>query len=529
MMQLRTKLVAAGLAVVLAGAALVAFASPASAAEWHAYKGDVYAGHAYGLLVPPRAESIEVAWSGAESGSASLSIFDPAGAKVGHYALGPGLTAASVASPQEGRYVLYVYEVSGGALNVRVSAPAAPAQLDLRQMPLKREDVSVSTQDAPGRLDKAVTATLKAPAVFVTLLYQGSAEGLDATVSSVKGPVVTIAGETGTAFAPGVYSSLSGTRTMDAANLDGTAYTVEIHARSFEGSLVLTTLAVDFGAPVAPEKPADVKAPAPPATPWTVNGASPTFAFESGKAYAFQAKAGKLLLADPAVEAKTNDTHGHDEYRYFSDAVSIYAPDDSLLAYVEIDHETPNATVELPVEGEYVAFVHHASDEVVLAKLVGATSAPALRELPLVEETFEFEASDLFAGGEKEFTLTRVPVLMHLAPTQEGVELLAYAEVANEDGVAVAYNNLARTPGVRFAGGSWADPSVFQAGTHVFRAGGVLQDGLTLSSLGFDRAGKVVEAEVEEPAGDWFPLPPAPPGKPAAPAVPGLGVLGLFG
>ena len=496
----RTKLYAIGMAALVAAAAALFLATPAAAAEWHAYEGDVFPGHAYGLQVPADAESFEILWTGPSNASASLAVYDPAGAKVGHYALSESLTSAAVVAPVQGRYVIYVYELTGGALDLRVSAPVAPAALDLQKMPLVREDVAVSTSDAPARLDKAITATLKAPAVFLTLLYEGSAQGMDATVSSAKGPVMTITGESGTAFSPGVYSSLSGERRMDAANLDGTLYTVEVHAASFEGTLFLTTLAVDFKtssptppvakAPAAPDAP-PAQAPAP--APWNATGGA-TFAFGAGKAYAFLAQPGELLLADPLVnekEGKRNasryDVHG---------AVSIYAPNDTLLAHVVLDHDRMNATVALPVEGEYVAYVHHARKDVILAKLAGAPADPSLRELPLAEEALVFEPASFLGGDVVEFTLARVPVALTLEA--RGLDALRSAHVENEAGVVASYNAVVGGTGFQGLEWTWVDPTLFRAGEHTFAAHGFLGQDMVLTSVSYLRSGAVPDAEAHD-------------------------------
>lgn len=542
----RAKLLAAGLAVLFAGAAALVLAGPATAAEWHAYQGDVFPGHAYGLQVPAKAESFEVAWTGPSNASASVAIYDPSGARVGHYALSDALASAVVASPVEGRYVLYVYELTGGALNLRVSAPAAPAALGLQKLPLVREDVPVASADAPARLDKGIAVSLKAPAVFLTLLYEGSAEALDATVSSAKGAALTVTGETGTAFSPGVYSSLSGQRRLDAANLEGTAYTVEVHAKSFEGTLFLTTLAVDFKAPVpeapvakAPDAPTAPTAPsspvAAPANPWNATGGA-TFAFGEGKAYAFEAKAGELLLADPMVrEGKDARNRSYSEYDVH-DAVSIYAPDDTLVAYVVLEHDAMNATVKLPVDGEYVAYVHEARDRVVLARLSAASAAPALRELPLVEETFDFAGSSLLGGaGEYDLTLARAPVALALEPAGGGsLDALASAVLENEEGVVASYSALVGgAPGM---GWTSVDPSHFRAGEHAFSADGVLGQGYVLTVVSYDRAATLPAAaehvHAEHHGHEEPPAPPAPAADAALPSLKGLAlpaVPGLYG
>src|ERR1051325_6808204 len=78
----------------------------AQAASWHDYKGDVFAGHAYGLQVPADAKSYEVTLSGEPTASAKVAFFDPSGAPLGYHQLSKALTPASVASPQPGRHFL---------------------------------------------------------------------------------------------------------------------------------------------------------------------------------------------------------------------------------------------------------------------------------------------------------------------------------------------------------------------------------------------------------------------------------------
>jgi hypothetical protein len=298
----------------------------AQAATWHDYKGDIFAGHAYGLQVPADAKSYEVVLSGDDAASAKLAFFEPSGAKLGYYALSKDLTSASVAAPEAGRHILYVYDLQGGALSLRIDSETEPSVLDLHKIQLNKAEIDVGSQDAAGKLDKVFTAKVPTTPVFVTLLYEGSANGLDATVASAKGDVVTIADETGVAFSPGVWTTQTGTRTSDPGNLDGTAYTVTIHADKFEGRLVLTSLSLDLKAPPLPT-PVKGTPSAPSATattPAPVPAPGSVFALPVGKAMAFDAKAGTLVLS-AIKDSKRNDS-------YVSDAISIYAPDDTLLS-----------------------------------------------------------------------------------------------------------------------------------------------------------------------------------------------------
>lgn len=526
----RTKILAVALAALAAVAASVAVAGSASAATWHAYEGDLHPGHAYSLDVPAGSESLEVAYEG--MGLAQVALYDPAGAKLGFYELSPALTSANLASPAEGRYAIYVYDVQQGALSLRVNSEAAP-DLALQEVALARQDYKLGTFGS-GALDKIVTAQLHAPAVFATLLYEGSAQGLDATISSAKGAVVTITGETATAFSPGVWTAYAGQRTSTPANLDGLAYTVELHAQSFEGTLVLTTLSLGLAEPVVdPEVQPVPVAPAP--------LDAPVFALAAGKAVAFEAPAGELVLADPswvekmAKEPKEDDpeARGRGDYRYVHDVIALYAPDDTLLAYVELTGDEPMAKVELPVAGEYVAYVHQAGeDDVVLAMVPGALDVQ-VRELTLTEETFEFAADSFFGGQTQELELSAVPVTLSLRFGEDAFGTLGHAQVAHEDGVVASANGLILAPGVEWFAWSWQDPANFRAGAHELHVDGIFQGSLTLVSTSFVReavevVAEPVEAPAEEPADEPAEEPTPPPMPVAAPRVQDL-LARLFG
>jgi hypothetical protein len=526
----RNKMIALSVGVVALLAAVTLGLHEASASTWHTYTGDVYAGHAYGLDVPPNAKSYEIDLAGDANATAKLAFFDPSGAKLGYYELSSTLTSASVASPSAGEHVLYVYDLAGnGALTLKVDSDTAP-QADLSQIPLTRADVSVASQDAAGQLDKVISAKLDQAPVFVTLLYDGSAQDLNAQVASDKGNVVTVSHETATAFSPGVWTSQTGTRTSDPGNLDGVAYTVTVHAQSFQGDMVLTTLALDLSHPPAaqpPQEPSNGEAPAP--QPGTVKGSEPagTFAFQAGKAIAFQADKGTLVLRDPKAsqqQASPNGSSSRRESAYVSDAISIYAPDDSLLTFVKLDSQTPTTKVDLPTSGEYVAFVNSASNKAVLAQLEGASAAPRLRELPLAKETFKgtVDNGGLGAPVDQSFTLTHTPVALQLRIDPNSVGVLSDATLSNAKGVVAEANDIASFQGADFLAWSEVNHTNFASGEHKLSISGLVSGSYDVTSTFFVRSAPHA-AMVKEPmpgnstAGD---APPPPPGPDAPPAPP---------
>lgn len=502
----RSKVLAVVAALVAAATAAIVFAGGASAASWHVYEGDMFAGHAYGLQVPAGAERVEFAFDGVEGATAAIGVHAPDQSRVGFYTLSVDLTAASVANPDEGQYVVYVYEVGEGALSVRVDSEDEPA-LKLDEIPLVRQETKIG-KFPQGPLDQVVTTDLKRAPVFVTLLYEGSATGLDATVASAKGTVATITDETATAFSPGVWTSMKGERVFDAANLDGATYTVEAHAERFEGTMVLTTLALDVPMP-------GVVAPAP--TPvWTKPARTPvapvpaaseaTFALEPQDVVAFTAPAGKLLLLDPEAladeaasetdEDENATTHEHGrEARDTYALISLYTPDDELLEVVELSDDEPTAEVDLPVAGEYVAYVRFATSDFLLAKIDGLALAPAVRKLAVERETIEIQVGSMLEGDEQSLTLAHMPIELDLGFV-DGVGALASVRLVNDNGIVASVEQ----PVMLFAGAptGWTstDHTLFAKGEHAIETDGAFEGTLQIVSVWYDRA---VEAQEEAP------------------------------
>lgn len=534
----RSKLLAALVAFVASGVAAFLVIGGASASSWHVYKGDLYAGHAYGIDVPEDAQSLEFLLAGDDAASsASLGVYAPDGDRLGVYDLTTMTTSAAVANPDAGRYVVYVYDLTG-ALSVRVDAEDEPA-LDLQTLPLVREDVTIGRFES-ARLDKIVTSDLDAAPVFVTLLYEGSARALDATVSSEKGDVVLVRGETGTAFAPGVWTSLKGERSFQARHLDGTLYTVKATAEQFEGTLVLSTLSIDFSVPMS--GPGFAPPPlnmSPPSAPvhhpdHAPDGGLPgAFPLLEGAAIAFTAQPGTLHLADPAL---LESTERRDDCSYTHGLVTLYAPDDSVVAVVELNHDEPTALVDLKEAGEYVAYVTHAQKGVLLGHLPGQ-AFPTIRNLEIAQESFEVRASSLLVGAPETIELAHVPVALGL--DVDALSVAGSVGISNELGYVAYGNSFVGLPGMPgFATWTHQLPQHFLAGEHAVEVGGVFEGTLSLLSLHYLRESEiplVAEGDAEEEADDsdadeepaepsepsepWWPMPPEPSSPEATPAT----------
>lgn len=472
-----------GALAALAGAS-ISLLGNAQAATWHDYKGDLYPGHAYGLQVPAQARAYEVLLEGDANATATLSVLDPDGKALGHHVLTAESPSFLVEAPAQGRHALYVYDLKDGALKLRVDAVLAPLSVGLQKLPLHESAVTLAANDDAAPLDVSRELTLPATPVFLTLLYEGSVQGLDATISSGKGDVVTIRGESGTAFAPGVWSHLRGERSSEPANLEGTVFGVVATAQRFEGALTLTALTIDQTVPAETgEAPAPAPAPAPGPAPVPVNGA---FTAPVGKPMAFEATAGALRVTSLAPAEKDDEARA-----YWTGALALYDPEDALLAYVELSDREPNATVDLPVDGEYVVYVHDAPEAGLLVQLVGASTVAGVRELAVGTEAFEFDVSSglLRMGDEDEtFAILHSPVAMALELDGAGDALLSSVTVENENGVVVGtatFLGLAGTPA--FEQGSYQEPENFAAGEHVLRAEGLTEGTVRLVSTHYLR------------------------------------------
>lgn len=491
-----------GALAALAGAS-VALLGNAQATPWHDYSGDLYPGHAYGLHVPPGARAYEVALAGDAGATASIALFDPDGKALGHHVLDAQTPSVTVSDPGQGRHVAYVYDLQAGALRLRVEAPLAPLTAALQKMPLHKTDVTLATSDAAAPLDVAQTFAFDATPVLLTLLYEGSVEGLDATIASAKGNVAQVRGESGTAFSPGVWSHLRGERTSDAANLEGLEFRVAATADRFEGTLVLTRLSIDREVPAEePAAPAPGTPAQPAPTPLPANAA---FSPPEGRPVAFTTTAGALRVgpADPVVE-REGDEPRHD--RYWTGALAVYRPDDSLLAYVELSDHAPNATIRLPEDGEYVVYVHEAPEDGLLAQLVGAATLGGLRELATASEEHEVDLSSgllLLGSRGPTFALARAPVDVSATLDEDAEAALSWVEVANDQGVVLNLHVFLHAHDVYGADGGYAYPENFAAGTHTLRTQGPMEGKLRIVSTYFLRQDAAPgDADEEHDAGD---------------------------
>lgn len=397
----RTVLVAA-LTVTSALAGFVV-AGTALGADWFEYEGRVAAGNAYFVPVPAKADTLSFVLTpglNATAPVARFTVLDPEDGRVGNFDLGDGTRSADLVQPREGAYILYVYDLAEATLTVRLEAPDA-SDLRLARAEVAREDKVVLRAPEGGAVAREVVVDLPREPLFVTLLYQGRVENLEATVESPKGRVLTIAGESGTSYAPGLSVGSAGARDADLMNLASGAYRIGVKADALDGTLYFTSLQVErpvLDEPVVPEEPPRKapRAPVPPPAPGT-----PFAEIPSRVPVAVAVEESALLIALPGHfagedeatdedEAENEDgaPHRHGAHGAYTTVV-VYDPADNLVGAFDLSTQKPAHVLRDLPQGEYVVFAHAWSGREgdVVAGVASATGGdpPLARPIALVE------------------------------------------------------------------------------------------------------------------------------------------------
>lgn len=451
---MQRKVMMVALATLAAGFAGFVVAGSALGAGWIDYEGKLTAGSGYAIVVPPGAEAFEVLLAPKGDGAlAHVTILDPTDARIGYYTLDGSTTAADVVNPDAGVYVVYVYDVKNATLGVRLRAADAPQDLKLVRATTMRTDVPVATFDEAAPLSKILTVNVKAEPVFMTLLYQGQVESLNADVATKAGPVVTIRDESGTAYAPGLTTGSSGTRTLSPENLAAGRVDVTVRAASFEGQLFLTTLTLSRPV-IAPQ---EVSVPPVPPVP-TV----PKVVVEPGQAMAIRADGGVTMLLAPAELEEKHDNHTRGgKHGYYgprsSTSYVVYGPDDAFVASGEVGGRGKNVSLPLEMAGEYVVYVHRGGAPVSLSLL--GVDAIESHELPVVKRAFNagHVVEPLGAQRVWKFSLESPP--LEMAARLDGADAVAVGArtaLKSERGPAVMQENILQASSIQL----WDDAKV---------------------------------------------------------------------
>lgn len=416
-----------------AAAGAFVFAGSAFGQDWYEYKGRLTAGNAYLVTVPAGAESLELALlPNGETAAATLAVFDPEDDKVAVWKLDGATSTATLANPTKGDYVVFVYTLNDGGLAIRTLADdAASDLLQIKRVGTERQDVRIATIDTPSALSQNFASPkLGHEPVFATLLYSGSAEGLTATVASPKGTVLSVADETGTAYGPGLYGSVTGTRTVFPENLASGVYTVNVAADRFEGDLFLTFASFKRGElkEIAPDPDVDVVLP----DETTAVKVAP----EVPTAILVPAGAGVLRFTIPHEEEETDEEGAKDDgsppppptpagpgddgswggsHSWYAcpSAVSVYTPDDKLLGVATFDEDF-TATIPVTQAGEYVVLVRGGDSRMpVLLDMPLLGAAPKARQLGTVTDTIDLGRIRPLEGSvETVFELEQAPLML---------------------------------------------------------------------------------------------------------------------
>lgn len=422
----RNKALMIAVLTITAGAAAFFVAGSAFGQDWYEYKGRLTAGNAYLVTVPANAEALELELIGNGDGAAAtVAVFDPADEKLAVWKLDGATGKATLANPDAGDHVLFVYTLTNGGLSLRTLAAETDAGvLSIKRIGTERDDVRITSVDKPSALSETFTAKLKKEPVFATLLYSGSAENLAATVASPKGTVLEVVSETGTAYSPGLYGTVTGERNVFPENLASGVYTVTASADRFEGDLFLTfanfrrsdvkEIAPDptLPEPVEPTNAAEIWPEVPTALEIGSGVSSIVFSLPTEKEEEADDDGDNNSFAPPAPPGPGGDW-GWTYHGGCPEAISVYTPDDKLLGIATFDEETMTATMPIPAPGEYVVVVRGMySHTPVLASLDGVL-APQTRELATTVEEIDLgKIMPLEGGVTTEFTLEKAPLLL---------------------------------------------------------------------------------------------------------------------
>lgn len=557
-MQKKTLLVAA----MTASAALAGFvvAGSAFAADWHEYSGKMSAGQAYLIPVPKGADTLSFALvPTGEAPSAQIVVFDATDGRVGHFALAAGAESADLVDPMGGDYVVYVYELRQATLAARLQAVVPEdATLALAKAETVRADKAIVRDFEGGALTKQVVVNVDDEPVFATLLYQGQVENLNAIVESPKGIIMSITGESGVSYAPGLNVGAASAREPNLANLATGAFKVDVSADGFDGSLFLTTLTFErpeVPAPVeepakkAVKTPRAPKAPAEAPAPIEVAGAAlargvPTLVSVDRSTLALALPSYFECPAVPEDEEEDEDAHDHgdapstgedeDEEMepcmhagnskkrhghgghspHVAQRVSIYDAEDNLVGTVVLNSKHPMRLVEELAEGEYVLWVNgYGYDED--AKAAAFLFDPEMperalesRAIALVDGQFslgrETQPLGYVEAAELVFETPPLALMAFAAPDTTAVDYKFTLE--NAKGVVASHEQPVSFP---FGGGWYTsysyDESLLVKGAYSLYVEALVYDGETTvhwvtydRSLDFGETPEEEEVEVQE-------------------------------
>jgi hypothetical protein len=427
------------LAVMALGAGSAMVGLTMASGQWNVVGTGLEPGAGYGVLLSHGQDRLKLELANTTSDPVAwVSVWTPDGVRAGFYQLDGSTKAAEVVA-NEGVWLLFVYKVHGGDLSLSVHGNSdTPAQF--APADVQRREVTLGSVEKTGQLDETYTAVLNKEPALAGVYLRGSARMLESELRTEKGLVEVVRDEVVSAAAAGVVVDSKGERTTLPQNLQAGPFTARVKAEEISGQLVLVTLYVlapEFDLPAAsPEEDgAPAAQAAPPGGP---HGKRP------------HGKGAAQAAGDEPVACGTADSRTPYGLEVLQPAllrvaleeqedplVSVYDPEDQLLAVLELKEQGDTAEAMLMAPGEYVLYARGASVNVTLLHA---------KECKLRELGMEMELAGVIAvpdvaadeaKGSTNFTLSTPPLDFQMqAIDADTVILDGRAEFTGPEGVA---------------------------------------------------------------------------------------------
>lgn len=425
-----------------AGSALVGMTM--ATGTWTTLAADLEPGKGYAVKLGAEGDRLRLELKNASGGaSASVSVYAPAGERVGHFALDAGARAVEV-SAGEGVWMVFVYKAFGADLALSVHGFGDAGQL--ADAIVERREVVLGEALEPAASNRTYAALLTEEPVLAGVYLRGSARGFQSELRSARGVVEVVSEQQVSAASTGVVVESQGSRATFPENLASGAYQARVGAEEMRGTLLLVALhlrAPAFPEPAPPEEP---EQPTPPSRPRPPARPEP----EPEEEFAV---CGEVRARAPfALEAEAGQTLRLALRSRMDPRVSIFDPLDALVGVVRLEQRGEERTFVLEDEGEYVLYARGGAVEVALR---GAEECE-LRELSTESVTVaEFRGEDVAERKEAEanFSLGLAPIEFGVRVDGAAVDLEAVFEGPLGE-AAVVRQTLALGSGEGFGAGS---------------------------------------------------------------------------
>ncbi|HEV8359679.1 MAG TPA: hypothetical protein VGR28_04400 [Candidatus Thermoplasmatota archaeon] len=388
--------------------------------DWTVLGTGLAPGEGYAVQLGDSADRIKFELANMTDGAlATFSVYGPDGARIGFYSLDDATHLAEIATSAKGVWTIFVYKARSSDLAVAVhgdeqAGKFLPAHVERKELTLG----TISTTEA---VDHVYTAVLEEEPVLAGLYLKGTARNLQTELRTDKG-VVEVVNQEELSAAGSVIVDSKGERATMPQNLEAGPFTATVKAESMSGTLQLVALTLeqpDFSIfEVTDEDEAAQAEEAPHAEKHKdrhTMTAPPHPARAAAPPKPVYAECGELPAGVPVLLPLESSGMLRLSLGEVKDpAVTLFAPDDSLLAVVVLEEEGQEEMVPLGEIGDYVLYARGPG---VQAALMGAEDCE-LTELPMAAD----EVATIVATGVGP-TSSQATFGLELAPLEFGLRM----------------------------------------------------------------------------------------------------------